>query len=173
MTHFNTKHGHASRGGKTPTYKVWMSMIRRCTMPSQDSYKLYGGRGIKVCDRWLNSYAAFLEDMGERPDGASLDRINSNGHYEPDNCRWASMKEQQRNRRGNRILTYQGQSKTVAEWAEITGVHSATIRSRIDMYGWSVEQALSTPKRSRQEACKAAASARAAKRRMHQLLHQC
>lgn len=151
MNHPNTRHGHASRGRKTPTYLAWESMIRRCEMPSQESYPLYGGRGIKVCTRW-HDFAAFLADVGEKPAGMSLDRIDGSRGYEPGNCRWATMKQQQRNRRGNRFLEHCGERLTVAEWAERVGVPSATIRSRIDRYGWTVERALTEPYRTRAQA---------------------
>lgn len=144
----NTKHGFARRGEKTATYKTWEAMIRRCTMPSQQSYPLYGGRGISVCERWLK-FENFLADMGEKPAGMSIDRKDSAGNYEPENCRWATQKEQQRNRRGNRLLTHDGITATVAEWADRTGMKSAMIRSRIDDYGWSIERSLTTPARKK------------------------
>lgn len=155
----NTRHGHSRRGQQTQTYKAWCSMHRRCSQPSQENYHLYGGRGIAVCDRW-KVFENFLADMGEC-NGLTLDRWpNAAGHYEPGNCRWASQKEQQRNRRGNRLLTHEGETLTVAEWAERTGVGSATIRSRIDRYGWSVSLALTTPHRSRQDVCREASKLR-------------
>ena len=95
---YGVKHGHASPGLRTPTYMVWGSMIQRCTNPNNSGWPDYGARGISVCERWL-TFENFLADMGERPDGLSIDRVDNNGNYEPGNCRWATASQQQRNRR--------------------------------------------------------------------------
>lgn len=111
-----------------PAYSSWAHMIKRCTNPKNKDYSLYGDRGIKVCDRWLESYYNFVEDMGEKPKERTLDRINCNGNYEPYNCRWATNKEQARNKRNNRLITIHGETKTLAEWAEENEIcHSVLI----------------------------------------------
>lgn len=95
---------------KSPTYRVWSGMRTRCTNPSSTNYASYGGRGIKCCERW-KSFENFLEDMGERPHGMSLDRIDVNGNYEPSNCRWASPQEQAQNRRATKLINKDGLKK--------------------------------------------------------------
>ena len=95
----STKHGYAARGRHHPLYEVWWTMIERCQNPHVRSYPNYGGRAITVCARWRRDFAAFLADMGERPAGTSIDRINNDGDYEPGNCRWATPKEQAANKR--------------------------------------------------------------------------
>jgi len=140
------RHGHAA-GGKTRTYQSWLDMVKRCTNPKTQYFARYGGRGIRVCERWLHSFPNFLEDMGENPPGTTLDRHpNNDGNYEPGNTRWATG-DQQMNNRGsfNRTVTYLGATRTIAEWATETGLPQAALYSRIATYGWSAERALSTP----------------------------
>ena len=128
----------------SPTYQTWSGIKFRCENPNSGEYAAYGGRGITVCERW-QKFENFLEDMGERPKGKTIDRIDVNGNYEPSNCRWATPKEQARNRRSNTLITYNGETKTLAEWAEITGICSNTISNRIKNLGWNVGKALTTP----------------------------
>lgn len=127
--------------GYTPTYNVWQHMKKRCYNPNSDSYHNYGGRGIRICERWLNSFENFLEDMGECPEGYSIDRIDNSGHYTPDNCRWATRSEQSRNKRNNTLITYKGETLCIAEWAERLGVRHSTISTRYRK-GWTIEECL-------------------------------
>ena len=134
----------------TPIYRIWASMLTRCRNPKQQNYHLYGGRGITVCRRW-EKFECFLLDMGEKPKGMTLDRIDNSGNYEPKNCRWTSLKTQARNKRNNRWITAFDETKTLAEWAEVTGINATTIAQRIDVYGWQVERALLIKRRQRKK----------------------
>jgi hypothetical protein len=116
---------------KTPTYESWRNMIRRCYNPSLRLYPLYGGRGITVCDRWKRSYFNFLTDMGDMPEGMSIDRIETNGNYEPSNCRWADDVTQRRNRRDVVLYDYCGEYLTITELAAKAGCSRGTIRKRL------------------------------------------
>jgi len=130
----------------SPTYQAWLGMKQRCGNPKSKYFSYYGGRGIKVCDRWIHSFENFLTDMGERPSPKhSLDRYpDNNGNYEPGNCRWATKREQQLNRRNNRLITYDGTTQTLLEWSEAVGIHKNTLDQRLAA-GWDVERALTTP----------------------------
>jgi hypothetical protein len=121
-------------------------MVYRCTNPNGRQWDHYGGRGIQVCAEWRQSFGAFYADMGPRPKGTSLDRIDNDGNYEPGNCRWATRRQQQRNKRVNRTIAHAGEALTLVEWAERTALCSETIAWRIDA-GWSTESALTTPVR--------------------------
>ena len=127
-----------------PEYSVWTHMIQRCTNPARASYRLYGGRGIKVCRRWRESFTAFLEDVGRRP-GAdyTLDRINNDGDYEPGNCRWTTGDVQANNTRSNRYITWEGESLTVRQWAKRLGMPPETLYARLNK-GWPPARILST-----------------------------
>lgn len=129
----------------TPTHNTWRGMVERCRNRNHQMYRLYGGRGIKVCERWL-TFGNFLADMGEKPIGRSLDRINNNGNYEPENCRWATRLEQARNASTNRLLTYNGKTQNVPEWAEEIGMLADTLHMRLHR-GWPTDRALTTPLR--------------------------
>jgi len=126
-----TTHGYSN----SPTYMTWGKMIQRATNPNNDRSADYIGRGITVCDDW-KVFENFLRDMGERPEGMSLDRIDNSKGYSPENCRWATPKEQLNNTRRNRFLTLNGETKTVAQWAEEAGINAGTIYSRLGR-GWS------------------------------------
>lgn len=135
-------HGMAGK----PIYKAWVQMKQRCYNPHDPQFHNYGARGIAVCNSWRESFAAFLADMGERPIGTTLDRIDNDGPYAPDNCRWATDREQCRNTRQNHVIEHDGQSHTVIEWSEISGLAQHVIRSRLRL-GWSIEDALTRPVR--------------------------
>lgn len=131
---------------RTPEYRTWVSMIQRCTNKNGPSYSNYGGRGIRVCDRWMDSFHSFFEDMGVRPsDKHSIDRIDNGGNYEPGNCRWATAREQCRNSRQAFLITAFGVTKPAGDWADDLGVDSVVLRCRIRRYGWSPEKAVTTP----------------------------
>lgn len=124
---------------KTAEYQVWQGMLRRCANPRMPGFPNYGGRGITVCERWRDSFENFYADMGRRPSADhSIDRIDNDGPYSPENCRWATRSEQARNKSTNRVLTYRGITATVAEWSERTGIHHRTITSRLRDHGWAV-----------------------------------
>lgn len=125
-------------------YATWSSMKRRCESSKDKKYKDYGGRGIYVCERWKD-FKKFLEDMSPRPTNKhQLDRIDVNGPYSKENCRWTTIKENMRNKRDNRFITYKGIKKTLVEWSEDTGLDARLISRRLDD-GWSIKQALLTP----------------------------
>lgn len=135
--------GHAPGGKRTPTLNLWTNMVARCHNPKRPDYRYYGGRGIAVCDRWRGSFAAFVRDMGTRPDGMSLERIDNDGPYSPDNCRWATRDEQMQNTRHTRRLTLNGRTQGLNAWAKEIGINKESLRGRLAR-GWSLEQALTT-----------------------------
>lgn len=136
----NRRHGMVG----TRIYNIWWAMRKRCTNPKAINYANYGGRGINICDRWSN-FDNFMADMGLPPtENHSIDRIDSDGNYEPNNCQWSTPIDQANNQRGNRVLTFNGESKTVAEWARSTGISRYSIYARINA-GWEIEKALTTP----------------------------
>ena len=140
--HGNTTHGMAS----TRQFRIWAQMKRRCLSEANKDWKNYGGRGIKVCDRWLESFTNFWEDMqdGYSPE-LSLDRINVNGHYEPTNCRWATVAQQCNNTRFNKKIQTPKGEMTIAQAARAYGIKVVTLHARIFRYNWPVHVALHQP----------------------------
>lgn len=139
------KHGFSN----TTIYYIWANMKYRCLNPNDKSYRYYGGRGIKVCDRWLdkeNGFINFLTDMGLRPSsGHSLDRIDPTGNYCPENCRWATYKEQANNRTNSHIITFNGKTQPLLNWAEELGIGYEKLFSRLYDYKWDIEKAFTAP----------------------------
>ncbi len=133
----NLKHGFS----RSRSYVSYKSMIDRCFNQKISGFKDYGGRGITVCKRWLgvNGLSNFIYDMGERPSRMSIDRINNNGNYEPSNCRWATAKEQQMNRRNSKMITYKGETHSISDWAEKIGMNRNTLCRRLRE--WTIERA--------------------------------
>ena len=132
---------------ETRLYRIWRRMKSRCLNSHTKDFPYYGGRGITICDEWVKSYERFRDwacDNGYS-ESLTLDRIIVNKGYSPDNCRWVDRHTQMRNTRSNRNLTFKGETKTITEWSEICKVGRHTIRRRLDVYGWSVEKALTTP----------------------------
>lgn len=144
----NLKHGMAARGDKHPLYDTWVRIKQRCHNPDCEDYYLYGAIGIHVCERWRNSFEAFIDDVGNsKPTGTSIDRYpNKEGHYEPGNTRWGTDEMQANNKRNNHVLEFNGKSMTVMMWAKETGIHHQTILYRLK-HGMSVSDALTIPVR--------------------------
>lgn len=140
MAEKQTTHGLSDK----KIYILWRNMVSRCYDLKDARYSAYGGRGIKVCDRWRESVENFYSDMGNRPSGKSLDRINNDGNYSPENCKWSTNREQSNNKRLNKNITYQGETHTYAEWEQKLGGCSGLIWNRLKL-GWSEEKAVSTP----------------------------
>lgn len=136
MPRFIKTHGKSF----TPEYRAWASMRSRCRNPKHAMYPDYGGRGIRVSERW-DSFENFYADMGARPPSGTLDRINNDGNYEPKNCRWASMLVQDNNKRNNRPVEWKGERKTIPEWARQFGKSPRQVRKRFAA-GWTLEEAL-------------------------------
>lgn len=135
-------HGGCSNGKKEPEYHIWRSMKERCLNPNNKNYNRYGGRGIKVCDRWLNDYGAFISDMGKKPfPKATLDRKENDGDYSAQNCRWATQEEQVNNKNNNRKLSLFGKTQSMRDWAKETGIPYGTICMRL-FRNWTVEKTL-------------------------------
>lgn len=138
------KHGDAANGVKTSEYDIWKTMKQRCGNPKCKAYKNYGGRGITVCSRWINSFENFLNDMGRKPTPKhTIERKDNNKGYSPDNCKWATRTENCNNKRNCRIVTFKGRSMTITQWAKKLGVNSETFRDRFS-YGWPIEKIFSS-----------------------------
>ncbi len=124
-----TKHGESF----TPTNNIYRNMLQRCYNLNATNYPRYGGRGVTVCDRWRESYSNFREDMGERPEGLSLERKDNDKGYSPDNCRWATAKEQARNTRRTRFITFRGETRALTEWAERLNLNDKKLRYQLSV----------------------------------------
>ena len=141
-----TYHGKSS----TRLYDIWRGMKERCYRPKHLRFGKYGGRGISICDEWRNSFEVFEKwaiNNGYN-ESLTIERIDVNGNYEPNNCRWATNKEQQNNKQNNRRITWNDETKTLAEWSEIVGIKKTTLKERLNA-GWDVEAALTTPVKRR------------------------
>lgn len=141
-----TTHGQARRSGISLAFRRWQNMISRCRNPNNQRFAQYGARGITVCDRWTD-FSRFMADMGPCPLGASIDRIDNNGPYAPNNCRWATKTEQAQNQRSNRRLTWNGETHCLSEWARRTGLPRGTLQKRL-VSGWDTERILTTPRKA-------------------------
>jgi hypothetical protein len=141
ITEKRTRHGKTG----TSVYHCWASLKDRCKNPKAKSYRDYGARGITVCERW-HLFDNFLADMGEPPEpGWMIERTDNEKGYSPDNCIWATRIHQQRNTRRNRLITFNGETKTLAEWSEVLKINRRTLAARIDISGWSVPKSFTTP----------------------------
>jgi len=130
---------HKTHGGtKKPKYAIWHSMIQRCNNPNLKRYKDYGGRGIKVCDRWLKSFDNFYNDMGQRPDGLTIERRDKNGNYEPSNCFWETNANQQKNKRNNRYITFNNETRIFSDWCKILNINNSTLNLLLKSHDFSV-----------------------------------
>jgi hypothetical protein len=129
-------------------HKIWCDMKARCTNPNADSYPIYGARGIIVCERWATSFESFVADMGHPPSPShSLDRIDPNGNYEPQNCRWATRYEQANNKRNTKFYTFDGKTMTIPDWSRYIGVKASILHNRINRQKWPIERAIRTKPR--------------------------
>lgn len=154
MTRRSTKHGEYDGQKWSPEYLAWASMKARCLNKKSRAYKSYGGRGIKIAEEWLESPMAFIRHVGRRPSQAhSIERKNNDGDYKPGNVRWATDKEQQRNRRVNLLMTIDGVTRCAAEWAEIASAPAHRIERRVKA-GWNHKDAVFAPVTKRQD-CRA------------------
>lgn len=133
---------------KTAEYDTWIGIKKRCYNPSEPGYENYGARGITMCDEWRDDFEAFYRDMGCRPEGLSIDRIDNDKGYSKENCRWATREVQNTNKRSNRRITALGETRLLKEWAECTGINRTTLAYRLNELRWSPDRAMSTPART-------------------------
>lgn len=151
--HLSTVTTHGQNYGNSMTYRIWQGMKQRCVNKNNPDYDNYGGRGIYVCERWMNSFECFVADMGECPSRKhSIDRRDNEGPYCMSNCRWATKVEQDRNKRTNHLITWQGETLCLTAWAERLSMSPATLWCRISK--WTLEQAMTTPVKKRVSAVK-------------------
>lgn len=136
-------HGYASYGKKSLTYSTWLGMKQRCLNHRHSAYYLYGGRGIKICKKWL-AFSGFINDMGEKPSGFSLDRIDPNKGYNKANCRWATVEQQSNNKRSCRYIVFNNEKMTIRQAGRRFGINPNSLTKRLAL-GWTVEKALKTP----------------------------
>lgn len=141
----STKHGMSN----STEWSIWHGIKKRCLCKTDRVYHRYGGRGVGICKEWAESFQKFYEDMGPRPHGKTIDRIDNNLGYSKENCRWVDWKTQQRNRRSNHLITFNGETKCLIEWAEQFGIRKDTLRRRLCVYKWPLEEALKTPTQKR------------------------
>lgn len=148
----HASHAHLRKHGglleHRKTYQCWQDMKQRCLNSKHKQFKNYGARGISVCDRWMSDFSSFLQDMGDKPNGLTLDRIDNDGPYEPSNCRWATPAQQRANQRGVCLLPVNGEMVPRDVAARLVGLHPATLQTRLRI-GWSVDDALTTPARGK------------------------
>lgn len=139
------KHGHALSSGQSRAYNTWSAMRSRCRNKNNKAYHHYGGRGIKVCEEWENSFVSFLGDMGEPPKDMQIDRIDTNGDYSQRNCRWVTSKENNENRKDTVYMTLFGITRKRVEWARRLGIDRGLLKNRTYTLGWTDQKALLTP----------------------------
>ena len=137
------KHGERA----TRLYNIWAKMKARCLNEKESCFERYGGRGIQVCEEWAQSFETFAEWAYSNgyAENLTIDRIDNNKGYSPENCRWATMKDQSNNRRSNRLLTHNGETRTLAQWSEAAGIKPRALTRRLDRWGWSLSEALTIP----------------------------
>ena len=144
--HGNTKHGRSPGHRAHKIYRVWSSMIQRCGNPNDSGYATYGAKGVKVCDRW-SVFENFLADMGEIPDGCQIDRIDNDGDYCLSNCRWVTKKQQARNRSTTHLVTHDGRTQCLTDWAKELNITATALLFRLRNPSWSKEKALTLRKK--------------------------